>query len=84
MDFTWLDGFTSELTRGALLTLQLLLISASFGFLLAVSVALARLSRNPLLSGTARFYTSVLRARRCWCRSTSSTTAWAASSPASR
>lgn len=61
MDFTWLDGFTSELTRGALLTLQLLLISASFGFLLAVSVALARLSRNPLLSGTARFYTSVLR-----------------------
>ena len=61
MDFTWLNGFTGELTRGAVLTLQLLLISAFFGFLLAMAVALARLSRNPLLSGGARFYTSVLR-----------------------
>lgn len=61
MDFSWLDGFIGELSRGVLLTVQLLLVSAVFGFLLAVAVALARLARNPLLAGTARFYTSVLR-----------------------
>ncbi|MDV3442847.1 ABC transporter permease subunit [Pseudomonas otitidis] len=61
MDFSWLDGFIGELSRGVLLTVQLLLVSAVFGFLLAVAVALARLARNPLLVGAARFYTSVLR-----------------------
>lgn len=61
MDFSWLDGFIGELSRGVLLTVQLLLVSAVFGFLLAVAVALARLARNPLLAGSARFYTSVLR-----------------------
>lgn len=61
MDFSWLDGFIGELSRGVLLTVQLLLVSAVFGFLLAVAVALARLARNPLLAGMARFYTSVLR-----------------------
>lgn len=61
MDFSWLDGFIGELSRGVLLTVQLLLVSAVFGFLLAVAVALARLARNPLLTGAARFYTSVLR-----------------------
>lgn len=61
MDFSWLDGFIGELSRGVLLTVQLLLVSAVFGFLLAVAVSLARLARNPLLAGAARFYTSVLR-----------------------
>lgn len=61
MDFSWLDGFIGELSRGVLLTVQLLLVSAVFGFLLAVAVALARLARNPLLVGAVRFYTSVLR-----------------------
>lgn len=61
MDFSWLDGFIGELSRGVLLTVQLLLVSAVFGFLLAVAVALARLARNPLLAGAAQFYTSVLR-----------------------
>lgn len=61
MDFSWLDGFIGELSRGVLLTVQLLLVSAVFGFLLAVAVALARLARNSLLAGAARFYTSVLR-----------------------
>lgn len=61
MDFQWLSSFYNELVKGAGLTLQLLLISGFFGFLIAVGVALGRLSKNRFLANGLRFYTSVLR-----------------------
>lgn len=61
MDLSWLNNFSSELVRGAGLTVQLLLFSAGFGFLLAIAVALGRLSNNLVLSNAARFFSSVIR-----------------------
>jgi polar amino acid transport system permease protein len=61
MDFHWLSSFYGELVRGVGLTLQLLLISGFFGFLMAVGVALGRLSKHRFVANGLRFYTSVLR-----------------------
>ena len=49
------------LLAGTWLTIQLVVISAIVGFLLAVPLALARLSRNPLLSGAATGYSLFFR-----------------------
>jgi His/Glu/Gln/Arg/opine family amino acid ABC transporter permease subunit len=46
---------------GAWLTVQLVAISAILGLLLAVPVALARLSKNPLIHGTATAYSLFFR-----------------------
>jgi len=46
---------------GALLTLKVLLISLSLGLVLAVPLALMRVSRSPLLSFPAWLYTYVIR-----------------------
>ena len=46
---------------GAWLTIQLVVISAILGLLLAVPVALARLSKNPLIHGTATAYSLFFR-----------------------
>jgi His/Glu/Gln/Arg/opine family amino acid ABC transporter permease subunit len=46
---------------GAWLTIQLVAISAILGLLLAVPVALARLSKNPLIHGTATAYSLFFR-----------------------
>jgi His/Glu/Gln/Arg/opine family amino acid ABC transporter permease subunit len=46
---------------GTWLTIQLVVISAILGFLLAVPVALARLSANPLLRGAATSYSLFFR-----------------------
>lgn len=62
MDFSWVAVFASELMRGIGITLVLLLLSGTFGFILAITVALAgRLSPNRLLSGCMRAYSSVFR-----------------------
>jgi polar amino acid transport system permease protein len=61
MDFSWFNEFSPELLQGAWVTLQLLLISATVGFSLALLVALARLSHCLPLALLARFYVSVLR-----------------------
>lgn len=50
-----------DLLGGAWLTVQLVVISAILGFLLAVPVALARLSSNPLLRGLALGYSLFFR-----------------------
>lgn len=50
-DFLW----------GAWLTIQLVVISALLGFLLAIPVALARLSENPIVSGLATGYSLFFR-----------------------
>ena len=62
MDFQWISSFYNELVRGLGLTLQLLLISGFFGFLMAIGVALGRLSWGVL--GYAAYLSSYLVAGR--------------------
>ena len=54
-------GNFCRLMAGAWLTVKLTLISLVIGFALAIPVALARLSRNPLLNWTAVAYTFYFR-----------------------
>jgi polar amino acid transport system permease protein len=61
MDFTWITSFSAELLHGLGVTMKLLLLSGFFGFILAVLVALGRLSANRLISSTMHAYTSVFR-----------------------
>ncbi|MEN5092043.1 ABC transporter permease subunit [Pseudomonas protegens] len=61
MDFSWINGFSSELLRGLGITLKLLLLSGICGFALAVVVGLGRVSRNPLIRAPMQFYISVFR-----------------------
>jgi polar amino acid transport system permease protein len=61
MDFSWINSFAGELLHGLGITLKLLGLCGFFGFILAVLVALGRLSPNPLISGSMRAYTSVFR-----------------------
>lgn len=61
MDFSWINGFSTELLRGLGITLKLLLLSGVCGFALAVVVGLGRVSRNPLLRAPMQFYISVFR-----------------------
>ncbi len=56
--FLWTDGFE---TTGLAITLWLLILSAIFGFFLAVPLAVARVSSNKWLAIPARFYIYVLR-----------------------
>ncbi len=61
MDFSWINGFSTELVRGLGITLKLLLLSGICGFALAVLVGLGRASRNPLIRAPMQFYISVFR-----------------------
>ena len=61
MDFSWVASFSGELIRGIGITLALLGLAGVFGFLLAIIVALGRLSRNQFISGWMRAYSSVFR-----------------------
>lgn len=61
MDFSWVNSFAGELLHGLGITLKLLVLSGVFGFILAVLVALGRLSHNPLISAPLRAFTSVFR-----------------------
>lgn len=61
MDFSWINGFSTELLRGLGITLKLLLLSGICGFALAVVVGLGRASRNPLIRAPMQFYISVFR-----------------------
>jgi putative lysine/arginine/ornithine/histidine/octopine transport system permease protein len=56
-----LATYGTRFLGGTFLTVQLVAISALFGFLLAVPLALARLSQNPLLSGLAAAYSLFFR-----------------------
>ncbi len=56
-----LDSFWPILRGGLTGTIPLALGSFVIGLLLALAVALMRLSKNPILSGLARFYVSLIR-----------------------
>ncbi|KIH83932.1 ABC transporter, permease protein [Pseudomonas batumici] len=57
----WIFEYVALLGRGLQTSISLLLISSVLGFVLAVLVALARLSKNRLVAKASLFYTSVLR-----------------------
>ncbi|MBD9676826.1 ABC transporter permease subunit [Pseudomonas sp. PDM18] len=61
MNEHWLFVYAALLLKGLGTTLVILLISATLGFVLALGVALARMSRNFLVSRLALAYTSVIR-----------------------
>ncbi|MGP3534627.1 amino acid ABC transporter permease [Microbacterium sp. RD1] len=64
MGETWtlvVDSFWPLLLAGLTGTIPLALASFAIGLVLALAVALLRLSRNPVLSAAARFYVSVIR-----------------------
>lgn len=61
MDFSWISTFASELLRGVGITLTLLLLAGVFGFILAIIVALGRLSPNRIIASSMRAYSSVFR-----------------------
>ncbi|MFS0732048.1 amino acid ABC transporter permease [Microbacterium sp. 1P10UB] len=61
---TWdllVSSFWPLLLAGLTGTIPLALISFALGLLIALVVALLRISKNPVLSGVARFYISVIR-----------------------
>lgn len=63
MDFQWqlfLDALPL-LAQGALVTAQLTAASFAFGLILGTAGGLARISKNPLLSGIATVYVTLLR-----------------------
>jgi histidine transport system permease protein len=56
--YLWSDGYGLS---GVAMTLWLLILSIAFGFLMAVPLAIARVSRNPVIRGPVWFYTYVFR-----------------------
>ena len=57
----FLESFWPIVWGGVSGTIPLALASFAIGLVLALGVALARLSRNRVLSSAARFYVSVIR-----------------------
>jgi cystine transport system permease protein len=57
----FLDSFWPIVWGGITGTIPLALVSFAIGLVLALGVALMRLSRNRVVSGIARFYVSVIR-----------------------
>ena len=57
----WIVEYGALLGRGLQTTLIILLVSSVFGYLLAVLVALARISKNKVIAKVSLFYTSVTR-----------------------
>ena len=57
----WITEYAALLGRGLQTTISLLLIASVLGFVLAVLVALARISKNRLLAKASLFYTSLWR-----------------------
>jgi histidine transport system permease protein len=56
--YLWSDGYRLS---GVAMTLWLLILSIVFGFLMAVPLAIARVSKNPIIRGPVWFYTYVFR-----------------------
>ncbi|NUT77409.1 ABC transporter permease subunit [Pseudomonas sp. C1C7] len=57
----WTIEYASLLMRGLQTTIAILLISSVLGFVLAILVALARISRNKLIAKVSLLFTSVTR-----------------------
>ncbi|WP_144874183.1 amino acid ABC transporter permease [Microbacterium sp. 1.5R] len=64
MESPWqlfLDSLGPIALAGVRVTVPLALVSFAFGLVIAIGVALMRISVNPVVSGIARFYISVIR-----------------------
>lgn len=57
----WIFEYSDLLIEGLITTLQLISISLVIGFVLALGVALCRISSSPLLAWPAHAFTSVIR-----------------------
>jgi polar amino acid transport system permease protein len=61
MNFEWIAKYWPLLIEGAFQTVSLLVISVSFGFVLAVGLAFAMVSGGPITRNLARGYSTVFR-----------------------
>jgi polar amino acid transport system permease protein len=61
MNFEWIAKYWPLLIEGAFQTVSLLVISVSFGFVLAVGLAFAMMSGGPITRNLARGYSTVFR-----------------------
>jgi polar amino acid transport system permease protein len=61
MDFAWVSTYWPLIVAGAMQTVLLLAISVSFGFILAIGLALAQVSGTPWLRWLARGYCTLFR-----------------------
>ncbi len=61
LDLDILDRYGSRLLDGLIVTIELVALSVTIGFVLGLGLALIRLSANPLLVGLARGYTVFFR-----------------------
>ncbi|MDP4823326.1 MAG: ABC transporter permease subunit, partial [Aestuariivirgaceae bacterium] len=61
MDFSWLPKYLPLLTQGLWLTIQLLVISCVFGFLLAIPIALVQVTGPRWLGMIARGFCTTIR-----------------------
>ena len=61
MDFTFYQTYLPILTKGAVLTVALTMLSSFFGTILGLISALARISKNAVLKSISQFYTWAIR-----------------------
>lgn len=61
MNFEWIAKYWPLLIEGAFQTVSLLVISVSFGFVMAVGLAFAMVSGGPVVRNLARGYSTVVR-----------------------
>jgi polar amino acid transport system permease protein len=61
MTFSWISSYWPLLLTGAVQTLSLLAISVVFGFVIAIGLAFAQVSGDPLLRTVARGYCTFFR-----------------------
>ncbi|HKF59938.1 MAG TPA: ABC transporter permease [Dongiaceae bacterium] len=61
MSLAFFLGIFPQLLQGTWITLEILFLSGAIGNLLAIGVALARVSRNPFVNTTSYFYTLLMR-----------------------
>jgi His/Glu/Gln/Arg/opine family amino acid ABC transporter permease subunit len=61
MSLDFFLGLFPQLLHGTWITLQILFLSGAIGNVLAIGVALARVSRNPVVNTTSYFYTLLMR-----------------------
>ena len=65
MDWSWLPEYSDKLSSGFWLTIQLLVICSTLGFLLSVPVGLVQVTGPKPLAMLARSFCTVVRGHRC-------------------
>ncbi|MDN0084191.1 ABC transporter permease subunit [Crenobacter sp. SG2305] len=61
MHFEWASTYGHVLLQGLLVTIELLLLSGFFGFLLALLVGFGRLSKQPVIAWLSLSFTNLIR-----------------------